>query len=535
MDEMRTSTWALALTLLLLAPRLGHAQCRTAGTLTNLNDSAAFLWDVDTNGSIYNGSIDSYDSGLELVVDGTVFPAGTPTTELGGRQVVLGPATLSGLSVTRRVYVPTTEAWARFLDTFTNSTAAPITATVIVQSNYGSDSGTAILASSSGDMTLSSADRWVTTDDATDSGADPSLCHVMYGTGAAVAPATITNAAFSCFGTEGMSVTYTLTVPAGGTVRLLYFESQNMNRAGALVSCMSFDTLAASTTSDIPAAELATVVNWTFAQPNGAACTVAAGCVSGNCVDGVCCDTACGGGAADCQTCAIAAGAAADGTCGTIAAGTECRAAADQCDVAEACDGTATECPADAFAAAGTECRAAANACDVAEACDGAASTCPADVLATDGTACEDGMSCNGAETCMSGTCMMGTTLDCDDGDVCTADSCAEPGGCANTPIADCCIDASDCDDLDPCTTDTCGASMLCEHAPIAGCGGTDAGPSTDGGGTGSDGGVGADGGPRPPTRGGCGCAVPSEPDGSPALLLLVVAGLLLRRRRARK
>jgi len=58
-------------------------------------------------------------------------------------------------------------------------------------------------------------------------------------------------------------------------------------------------------------------------------------------------------------------------------AGSSCRAAAGICDVMEACDGTNSACPADAFEPASTVCRAAAGLCDVAETCTGADAPCP--------------------------------------------------------------------------------------------------------------------------------------------------------------
>ena len=46
---------------------------------------------------------------------------------------------------------------------------------------------------------------------------------------------------------------------------------------------------------------------------------------------------------------------------------------------------------------------------------------------------------------------------DCDDGNVCTADTCpGEDSLCQFTPIADCCAGDADCADEDPCTTDLC-------------------------------------------------------------------------------
>ncbi|MGH3580930.1 MAG: hypothetical protein ACRERC_06295 [Candidatus Binatia bacterium] len=113
---------------------------------------------------------------------------------------------------------------------------------------------------------------------------------------------------------------------------------------------------------------------------------------------------------------------------------TTCRGPAGSCDATEQCTGTpGATCPADGKLPAGTECRAAAHNCDVAEECSGASDTCPADDLAPDGTSCPDGLFCNGAETCQSGTC------------VDAADPCI---------LADICNESSDI-----CQTDACPAT----------------------------------------------------------------------------
>jgi hypothetical protein len=60
---------------------------------------------------------------------------------------------------------------------------------------------------------------------------------------------------------------------------------------------------------------------------------------------------------------------------------------------------------------------------------------------------CDDGQFCNGAETCLDGVCQAGTSVDCDDGNACTDDSCDEGGdSCENQcnatdPLDGCCGD----------------------------------------------------------------------------------------------
>jgi hypothetical protein len=60
-------------------------------------------------------------------------------------------------------------------------------------------------------------------------------------------------------------------------------------------------------------------------------------------------------------------------------AGTECRPAVGSCDVAETCDGSSTQCPADRFRPSGTMCRLSTAACDPTETCSGDSPLCPPD------------------------------------------------------------------------------------------------------------------------------------------------------------
>ena len=76
---------------------------------------------------------------------------------------------------------------------------------------------------------------------------------------------------------------------------------------------------------------------------------------------------------------------------------------------------------------------------------------------------CDDYDVCNGIEICDPASgCLPGTSLDCDDKDPCTIDSCDPIEGCIHTAI--------DCDDGDPCTIDEC-INGRCVHTQIPGCG----------------------------------------------------------------
>ena len=100
---------------------------------------------------------------------------------------------------------------------------------------------------------------------------------------------------------------------------------------------------------------------------------------------------------------------------------------------------------------------------------------------------CDDGLFCNGSETCAAGQCVAGAAPACDDGVGCTADRCDEATRTcvhtANDAACDdgvaCTIDRCDqsagacvhtasdaaCDDASVCTSDTCDATLGCRHA----------------------------------------------------------------------
>lgn len=170
--------------------------------------------------------------------------------------------------------------------------------------------------------------------------------------------------------------------------------------------------------------------------------------------------------------------------------GTPCRAPADECDAEETCSGSSTLCPADEILAAGATCRAAVSACDVPELCDGTTTTCGPDVTLEDGTSCDNGIMCDGEETCAAGLCVAAGGIDCDDGDPCTADRCEDPSTCITSPIDACCRGDLDCDDTDPCTADRCDETHICAHDVVLACldaGGMDGGPPADDAGDAAD------------------------------------------------
>jgi hypothetical protein len=76
--------------------------------------------------------------------------------------------------------------------------------------------------------------------------------------------------------------------------------------------------------------------------------------------------------------------------------GVLCRASAGDCDLAEGCDGSSPDCPADALQPAGAVCRGSAGECDVVETCLGDSAVCPGETYKPAGTGCtDDGSVCS--------------------------------------------------------------------------------------------------------------------------------------------
>ncbi|MHC4064781.1 MAG: hypothetical protein ACYSUI_09810, partial [Planctomycetota bacterium] len=96
--------------------------------------------------------------------------------------------------------------------------------------------------------------------------------------------------------------------------------------------------------------------------------------------------------------------------------------------------------------------------------CNETTDTC--DNLANDGN-CDDGLYCNGTETCDAVLdCQAGTPIDCDDGVGCTGDSCNE-----TTDTCDNVANDANCDDGLYCNgAETCDAVLDCQAGTPVDC-----------------------------------------------------------------
>ena len=240
----------------------------SSGPFSGTCDGTPALGIVDAGSS---DSGDAYDNAYPLWVNGTIFTVGT-TVDLTGTTMTAGPLAMSGLNVTRELFFSPTRQVMRVLDSFQNPGGGPINVTVEIPINFGSDGGTIVQATSSGDTTFTVADRWLITSDSGPS--DPVNTTVLYGPGTpALTPASVTVTVFDCAATNGAGWTFNLSVPAGATRRLLYFAGlEDMvtgtnTVAGAQANVVVFnDVLVLNSTTDLLSGltvpQLLEIANW---------------------------------------------------------------------------------------------------------------------------------------------------------------------------------------------------------------------------------------------------------------------------------
>jgi len=162
-----------------------------------------------------------------------------------GNGAVFAAQTIAGLNTQLRWDVLATEATARGYLSLANPGGTPVTVTVDYLTNFGSDGGTVIRGSSSGDAVLALGDRWVVSSDGSPTTGDPVNTTVLWGGAPPVQPNAISNTVFSCAGTEGSRATYSITIPAGATQALLFFQRLSDSDVTAIATATNFDNVVA--------------------------------------------------------------------------------------------------------------------------------------------------------------------------------------------------------------------------------------------------------------------------------------------------
>ena len=182
-----------------------------------MTDSGGGRWDIQHYGSVYRGKSYCYSGGMYLQVGGTKFQTSNYTgwTNKEG-ELELGPWRHGNLTVYRRIKAFKKHPVARWLDILENTTGSSVTVQVAIYTNvkYSVTSSKA----SSGGRNFGAKD-WAIWTKGSSSRGYPTL-HVVTTPGARIRPTV------SLSGSQ-IHTRYNLTIPAGKTVVLCHFESQD--------------------------------------------------------------------------------------------------------------------------------------------------------------------------------------------------------------------------------------------------------------------------------------------------------------------
>jgi amidase len=287
------------------------ASSSTAWGWTTVTDTNGDSWAVNDSlvpgldtGSIHNTGTNSLQGygGIRMKVPGSARLNGillrgfglTPdgATEFSSKAAVQ----IGGVAVKRSLLFNTTDNWARFLDSFTNTTSATVTIEVAFGGQVGYNTGTsqsAIASTSSGDGAITPADAWASfyspsagAGSATVNGTSATVSGTFDRVGNFLRdPFTV---ALPATGDESNHPAFVnaITIPADETRSLAHFVVTGLSEtrtpplggtapaAGTQVGGVQAKAAAlaaAPPVSDLPAGALCRVVNWTVPACGGAA------------------------------------------------------------------------------------------------------------------------------------------------------------------------------------------------------------------------------------------------------------------------
>lgn len=107
------------------------------GLAGEVNDTEGFRWDFQEDGSIDEGSNDTFDGGLRLIINGHRFRGGKQEVTADGRGVAAAQQDIGGLNVTRKAWVSDKAPGCRFLEIIENLSGQPIQVKVTLYTDLG--------------------------------------------------------------------------------------------------------------------------------------------------------------------------------------------------------------------------------------------------------------------------------------------------------------------------------------------------------------------------------------------------------------
>ncbi len=259
----------------------------------NLYDGNLAKYDIQSDGTIRQGqsglfvtqwSAKKGGAALEIINGGSTYPFDgdallVPTQEGLGREIVVRQNGLAGLNVVRKVYVPDSGYFARYLEILANPTAEEITVDVRAVSNFeGHYASVQTIATSSGDDQIqandtATPDRWAVLDDGR---ADDPFLNDPYESnippvvmlwGGSQALENADQVELAGIGSQSFSVEWQqISVPPGERVALMHFVVPQAGREAARLSAERLVQLPPEAVAGLSLDEIAVVQNFTIPE-----------------------------------------------------------------------------------------------------------------------------------------------------------------------------------------------------------------------------------------------------------------------------
>jgi hypothetical protein len=242
-----------------------------------LTNDRGFRFKLTSTGGLYDGGLPTtpsdsrpYGGTYESTVNNDYFCCDyTPALTVSGRQLTFGPLQTDMLLQTRKVFVPQSGAFVRYLDVIENPLSVPVKATLKISAYLNmAASRTKIVVPAS-----TTGNTYMVLDDTRNGRTPtaPALAHVLAGAGSiAVKPS------LSSTPEEGTSnyaeYRWTVTVPPNGKIALLHFGvlREPADAAGAASQAISLVNLSdPDALAGLSAEEKAAIKNFIIPPPGG--------------------------------------------------------------------------------------------------------------------------------------------------------------------------------------------------------------------------------------------------------------------------
>lgn len=219
---------------------------------------------------------DAFDGAFAISVDNVAFVPGVNAEQASvvvnaatiGTSLTSAQKTMSGVNVSQQFLFFSNPLGglpvARCLVTLENPGTSAVAVSVSQNVNLGSDSDTALVATSSGDTSFSNADHWVVTSDNAPSSGDPIVTSVFSG------PDYDFTSGSRLFFQSGADAFYSrysdILIPAGEKRYILLFAQLSDSTATAQTAATNFNTnqgiVTAGLLADLEAGVLSRIINW---------------------------------------------------------------------------------------------------------------------------------------------------------------------------------------------------------------------------------------------------------------------------------